>query len=96
MNTNEKMVVLDPTEGPVEAENHLAPRLSEVDGKRIVFINNGKRNSEVLLSALAEELKRRHRLEIIWIDKKNPSLPFPEAMLEQLRSSHGVIAGIGD
>lgn len=96
MNSADKFIVLDPTEGPVESENSLAPRLSEVNGKRIAFINNGKRNSDVFLSALAEEFRERYRAEVVWFDKKNPSLPFPEAMLDQLKSCHAVVAGVGD
>lgn len=92
----DKVIVLDPTEGPVETENVLAPRLSDVKGRKIAFINNGKRNSDVFLSALAEEFRENHLAEVVWFDKKNPSLPFPDAMLDQLKSCHAVVAGVGD
>ncbi|CAM3844806.1 hypothetical protein GCM10009865_04820 [Aeromicrobium ponti] len=92
----DKVIVLDPTEGPVETENHLAARLSDVSGKRVAFINNGKRNSDVFLSALAEEFRENHHAEVVWFDKKNPSLPFPDALLDQLKSCHAVVAGVGD
>jgi hypothetical protein len=90
--------VLDPTSGTIEGENNLAPRLSTLEGKVLAVVNNGKRNSDVLLKQIATQIKEKYRLkDVLWIEKKNASLPMTDSDLEKLKTSaHAVISGVGD
>lgn len=90
------ILILDPTEGPVTQESELVPRLNTLEGRVLGIINNSKPNSDLLLRGIAERLQKDYRLEIIWVDKTNASLPAPPSILEQLKSCHAVLAGVGD
>lgn len=92
------VIVLNPTTDTIkESETSLAPRLSTLNGKVLGIVNNGKRNSDVFLQFLANQIKEAYQLkEILWINKLNVSLPMTDHDLEQLKSAHAVIAGVGD
>lgn len=91
------MIVLDPTNDPIEVQSKLAPRLESVKGAVLGVVDNGKKNSETLLQAVVEAIQGKHDIaQVVWIHKTNPSLPMPASMLEQLKSCNAVIAGIGD
>ncbi|GAX90614.1 hypothetical protein [Effusibacillus lacus] len=97
MNNSGKFIVLDPTESPARADQHTATRLDTLEGKVLAVVNNGKRNSDVFLRALLDEIQSRFNLkEVIWVDKTNVSLPMPPETLQRLRSCEAVISGVGD
>jgi hypothetical protein len=91
------IIVLDPSVGPTITEAKYANRLNSLSGKSLGVVNNGKRNSDVFLSALLDAIKDEFQLkEVLWINKKNPSLPVSSSVLEQLKNCHAVVAGVGD
>ncbi|MBP1930892.1 hypothetical protein J2Z37_000889 [Ammoniphilus resinae] len=93
----EPFIVLNPAQESIVSSEKAANRLTTLDDKVLAVVNNGKRNSDVILQTLLAQIKQRYNLkDVIWIDKKNPSLPVTDVMLEQLQSSHAVIAGVGD
>lgn len=97
MNQTDRFVVLDPTEGSAASDSVAAARLSTLDGKVLAVVNNGKRNSDVLLAGLLEQVKQQYNLkDVLWVDKTNASLPIPDETLQRLRSADAVIAGVGD
>ncbi|GAX90642.1 hypothetical protein [Effusibacillus lacus] len=99
---NGQFVVLHPAHESNEKNNSesgssMAERLESLENKVIAVINNGKRNSDVFLKWLCEQIQSRYPVkQIVWIDKSNPSLPLQNEVLWQLRSCHAVIAGVGD
>ena len=90
------IVVLDPTNDPIEMQTQWAQRLSSINGSILGVIDNGKRNSQQMLRSLVEALREKYSFEVVWIHKKNASLPMPAVLLEQLKSCHAVVSGIGD
>jgi hypothetical protein len=46
------LIVLDPTAQPVSARAHLAPRLADLAGRTVGFLDNGKPNSDRFLALL--------------------------------------------
>lgn len=90
-------IVLNPAQESTVAEEKMADRLTSLDHRVLGVINNGKRNSDIFLQHLLGLIQQRHDLkDVIWIDKKNASLPMTNVTLEQLQSCHAVIAGVGD
>lgn len=93
----ESLVVLNPTTESKKNEVSLASRLSTLDGKVLGVVNNRKRNSDVFLNHLVKQLKQKYDIkDVLWIDKDHESLPMSDHMLEKLKSSQAVIAGVGD
>jgi hypothetical protein len=93
----QQLTVLDPSTGPVVPEKKLAPRLTSLDGKVLAVINNGKINSDAFLQSVVDGIRELHTLsDVIWIDKPNASMPAGAEILEQLKSAHAVVAGVGD
>jgi hypothetical protein len=92
-----KYIILNPTQGPTGEEGVLAPRLSALEGTTVGFVNNGKRNSEVFLRSLLEQVQLRYNLkEVVWIDKENASKPLSDETLQRLKSCQLVVTGVGD
>jgi len=90
-------IVLNPAQESTVSSEKTANRLTTLDDKVLAVVNNGKRNSDVILQTLLAQLQQSYKLkDVIWIDKKNASLPVTDVMLEQLQSCHAVIAGVGD
>lgn len=93
----ESIIVLNPTTESNKSETSLAPRLSTLEGKVLGVVNNSKRNSDVFIKHLVNKIKDSYNLkDVIWINKRNPSLPMDDNVLQQLKLTHAVIAGVGD
>jgi predicted GTPase len=92
------ITTLDPTLGPTPIETRLADRVDTLEGKRVVLLNNCKRNAKELLEYVAEELARSYpRLEVIPADKPNFTRPAPPEQLDDLAAEADVvITAIGD
>ena len=76
----------------------LAPRPTDLRGKRLGLLDNSKANAEVILRAIARILDEEYEFaEIFYIKKHSASLPpTPEVMAELHRNADLVIAGVGD
>ena len=73
-----------------------APRLGELKGKVIGFLQNGKPNADILLMRLAHLLREKYGLsEGPSKSKPRPSQP-SESIEEMANQCQGVINGLGD
>ena len=73
-----------------------APRLGELKGKIIGFLQNGKPNADILLMRLAHLLREKYGLlEGLSRSKPRPSQP-SESIEEMANQCHGVINALGD
>jgi hypothetical protein len=73
-----------------------APRLGELKGKVIGFMQNGKPNADILLSRLANLLQKKYGLMGIR-SKAKPRPTEPAAFIEELANEcQGVVNAIGD
>lgn len=73
-----------------------SPRLGGLAGKIIGFVNNGKPNSDVLLSRLANRMQRNYHLSGI-ISKAKPRVTDPADFIEELVGKcDGVVNALGD
>ena len=91
--------IVDPTgEDPGLTNAALAPRPTDLRGKRLGLLDNSKANAEVILRAIARILDEEYEFaEIFYIKKHSASLPpTPEVMAELHRNADLVIAGVGD
>lgn len=91
--------LLDPTGGGAPAgQIRLAPRLSNLAGKRIGLLNNGKPNGAALLHEVARQLQGRHGVgEATLYTKGYFGTPVDEDLiLRILKNSDFAVAGIGD
>lgn len=91
--------MLDPT-GDTEhgTDTSLAPRLRSLAGLRAGLVENTKPNASVLLSEIANELKRRHGLRTSVVYSKSYfGTPVEESLIQRILSSCDfVVAGVGD
>ena len=92
------ILVLDPVAPCQNGPQQLRQTLDALAGKVVGFIDNGKPNFNHLVDDLAELLvSRYHVATIIKRRKRGPSVPAPEAMIEELSGQcDAVITGSGD
>jgi hypothetical protein len=91
--------LLDPTGfNEKAADNTLAPRPAGLRGLTIGLLDNTKPNAEVLLSEIADELRRRHGVgRSLMFTKGYFGTPMEEDMLKQLAQDCDlVVTGVGD
>lgn len=92
------LVLLDPTSEPVVERRSRAPRPTSLDGLRVGFLDNGKRNSDQVLRYLDELLRERFALAGT-VHRRKPSsgrAAPPELVEELARTCDVVIPGVGD
>lgn len=92
--------IIDPTvrrteSSVVPAE---APRPASLDGLRVALLGNTKRNADVILDAVGDELAARFDLAgLVRLTKTQFAMPLPDDLVEQLlRDSDVVVIGVGD
>ena len=92
------MHVFNPAAPSHNKPQQLRQTLDALAGKVVGFIDNGKPNFNHLVDDLAELLvSRYHVATIIKRRKRGPSVPAPEAMIEELSGQcDAVITGSGD
>ena len=90
--------ILDPTVAPERAEVSLAKRESELDGKVLGLLHNGKVNADHLLDLVREQLGARYRLRDVVVIRKDSASRVAEAGdLDRLaRECDAVVTAIGD
>jgi hypothetical protein len=89
--------LLNPRAQPTAQEVRLAPRPSDLQGKRVGLIQNTKANAAGLLEAVAEVLKDDLKPAEVIRRKVPTSLPASEEVLDELaRDCDLVIEAVGD
>lgn len=91
--------ILDPRTFPDAAlEFRLSTRLPTLQGKRLLIVSTGKRNSSPLLVHVAQELKKQYGLaEFVVRDKPSSSTCMPSQWLDEIKGKYDLaITGVGD
>ncbi len=75
-----------------------APRLANLDGKKIGLLSNGKANAELLLRETATRFETDHGCSVVhFIDKRNAGKPADPAYLAELAAEADfLITAVGD
>jgi hypothetical protein len=89
---------MDPTNEAKITESSSAERLETLKGKVVGFVDNGKRNSDIVLKKIAEELKVRYGLkDIVFFRKPSSSHQIPYEAARKLKNHcDAIITGTGD
>ena len=91
------ITVLDPTYGDEPSSFRPAERLDRLDGITVGVISNGKHGTVAFFDAFAEHLRDRHGVaEVVRVIKPNYSAPAGDAIMDEARNWHALVAGIGD
>lgn len=74
-----------------------APRLSSLEGRRLVLFDISKRKSREFLEALAGELATRDGAEVVHMAKPTYSRPGPQEVIEQASGAgEAVVVALAD
>lgn len=94
----DKIILLDPTAEDVPEEHALAKRLASLKGATIGLVDNTKRNSDLFLKQVGEELQKRYGVSrVVYVRKANASTPAPSELLDQVVGpSDAVIHAVAD
>lgn len=90
--------ILDPTVAAEAADAPLAKRVTDLDGKVLGLLANGKVNGDRLLELVRDELKARYDIrEVVVMTKASASRTAEDPMMEALASRCDVVVtAIGD
>ena len=94
----ETIQLLDPTAEDVPEENAVARRLDSLSGKTIGLVDNTKRNSDLFLKQVGEELRERYgAADVVYVRKANANTPAPDELLDEVSSpSDAVVHAVAD
>jgi hypothetical protein len=94
----QKLVLVSPMNEAETAESTYAPRLTDLQGKRVGLLDNSKNNANKLLDAMAVILDEQYGFsEIIRRRKPSASKPVATEVIDELKESCDlVIVGVGD
>jgi hypothetical protein len=91
-----KLEVLVPTAEPRVELRPLAPRLGQLAGARIGWLDNMKANAGALLHDVAEALQTNgHDFEMI-TESKDATAAAPESVMAHLKTCDAVVLAIAD
>ena len=80
---------------PASTPKKLAPRLKDVRGVRLGVLDNGKEFADHVVGAVAEGLKRDHRVRAVAIWRKGyPAKPAP-FLADMASKCDAVVNGVG-
>ena len=92
--------VLDPTAKAVSVELEIAPRIHDLNGKVIGFLDNGKPNFDIFLARVEELLCQRFKFaEIVHANKRGigTAVSFPVDQMEEFAAKcDAVVNGMCD
>jgi hypothetical protein len=89
--------VLDPTHEMKPAGVQPALRLTSLQGKTVGFISNGKEGTKVYFTQLEAMLRTELGVaDVVWRTKSNYSAPADRHIVDEIKSWHAVVAGVGD
>ncbi|PON16132.1 hypothetical protein C2W62_20135 [Candidatus Entotheonella serta] len=94
----QKMVLIRPVNEPDMAESTYAPRVADLQGKRVGLLDNSKHNANKMLDAVVAILDQQYAFSnIIRHRKPSASKPVAPEVIESLGESCDlVIVGVGD
>ena len=89
--------VLDPVAEYAVGTQDAAPALSDLAGKTIGFLDNGKANCHVFFDKLEEILTQQYGVKAT-LRRRKPivAAPAPAPIMEDLAACDAVIVGMGD
>ena len=92
--------VLSPAGVPPDGKAQVNPRINDLNGKVIGFVDNGKPNFDIFVSKVEELLNQKYDLARVMHVKKGhlgsaTAVP-PERMEELAKRCDAVICGVGD
>ncbi len=92
--------VLSPAGVPPAGKFQVSPRISDLNGKVICFVDNGKPNFDIFLDRVEELLRQRYNLaQVIHVKKghlgSGSAVP-QERVIELAKTCHAVICGSCD
>jgi hypothetical protein len=91
------ITVLDPTAKARVVEGSAAPRVRDMEGKRLGFLCNDKPNAEALMSRIGELLSQKVSLAGIHWQHAHSGPTVDARLIEEMaRTSDMVINGVGD
>jgi hypothetical protein len=92
------MELVDPRGSGSQPTNDLAPRIDDLNGKRIGLLVNGKANSELLARETARFFQEQLNCSVVdYYDKKDASRPCRAEQLKNLSDSCDfLITAVGD
>ena len=94
--TARTITLYDPTAAPRATGVQLAPRLSDLRGRRAGILDNGKANAGLLMSAIAERLRQTHGIgEVVLRQKPVAGPPAPEVVAD-LSECDFILVGSAD
>lgn len=89
--------VLDPTNEAAPPAGQAAQRLISLRGTTVGFISNGKEGTKEFFGHLGRMLEKDHGVaRIEHRIKSNYSAPADKHIVDEIRSWHAVVTGIGD
>lgn len=83
--------VYDPTAPSRVRRGDLAPRPAGLAGAVVGILDNGKANAGLLMTAIADELKRRHGVRDVIVRKKPVAGPASPQVVADLKSRCDVV-----
>ncbi len=94
----QKLVLVSPVNEAETAESTCAPRLTDLQSKRVGLLDNSKNNANKLLDAMAVILDQQYGFsDIVRRRKPSASKPVAPEVIEELKESCDlVIVGVGD
>jgi hypothetical protein len=93
-----KLVLISPVNEATVAESALAPRLSDLRGKRLGLLDNSKSKAGKMLDAVVTILNAQYGFtDVVRHRKPSASKPAaPEAIDELAKTCDLVVVGVGD
>ena len=89
--------MLDPRGHLTIQRGTLAPRITSLRGATLGLLDNSKRNSDILLATIGQELKDRYGVsETIETTKPSASHVVSAQLQQLLARCHAIITGVGD
>ncbi len=89
--------VFDPTHEAKAAGAQPAERPTSLRGKTVGFITNGKEGTKGYFAHLERMFRDEfHVADVVWRTKSNYSAPADAHIVDELKTWHAVVAGVGD
>jgi hypothetical protein len=89
--------VLDPTNEAKAAGGQPAPRPLSLNGKTVGLISNGKEGTKGYFAHLDRMLREDLGVaNVVWRTKSNYSAPADRHIIDEIKTWHAVVAGVGD
>ena len=89
--------VLDPTNETKAAGGQPAVRLPSLNGTTVGLISNGKEGTKGYFAHLDRMLREDLGVaDVVWRTKSNYSAPADRHIIDEIKTWHAVVAGVGD